>query len=577
MDFPWGTNVWAAATPPRQMRDMSYLWAVVRSPKGVGSKLSVGSSAFALKPLEAFFRPRDVVSVVALYAGSLVVLFIAWMHLGVIQTTRAIDAQRETAMRAVLGATSWGLMRRWMMEGAVLGIGGLSGAYLATPAVLRLVLVLLPPALTRTHAVSVDDRVLVYLGLLTCGGILALGCGPLMVVRQTRLTDALRGRPSGWPMFRYHRVRVVLLALQIGLATAVLYLAAVAVHDFIRVTRISVGFDVNHVVTIEVPGGEVGGGSDTVATLLKRLPFVSAVAPGSIPLLEGKTVVLVSLLKPTGPGDFRSPNALEAFAANGYLEAIGVTVTEGRDFNTTDPADVVLLSGELARRLQLPAPAVGQDVYVGGLRKRVVGVVSDIRGDGPAADPSPFVYEKASSSRYKMLLVRTSRPPTRVLNELIQTVRFGAHTNGPVRVVLASERYEAATSNLRARMTLLLSLAGCAFSLGVIGIFATTTEVLRRRARDNALRLALGQRPVGLAFNVIGHALLTTIVGGAVGLAAGDAAARLTSAFVAGKSAADPLAAAVVGLGLMGSASLASLGPALRAARSDPLRMLRDE
>jgi putative ABC transport system permease protein len=534
----------------------------------------VEASPFMVKPLKTFFRPDGIVSVTALYAGSLVIILIAWIHLGVIQTTRAIAGQRETAMRAVLGANTGALMRRWMVEGSVLGIVSLSATYLAMPAVLGVVVALLPASFTRGQPVAVDHRVLAYLSVLTCVGILALALGPVVIVRQTRLTDALRGRPSGWPRFGYHRVRLVLLGLQVGLATAVLYLAATAVHDFIRIRGVDVGFDVQHVVSIEVPAAP--GGSGTVSEALRSLPFVIGVAPGTIPLLDGKTLESVSASKPQGPEDFKNPNALSVSAAPGYFKALGLTIMEGDDFGHAGSSDGVLLSAALVQRLRLTRPVVGQNLYVGGLRKTVVGMVSDIRGDGPDAGPSPFVYDKGSAE-YRTLLIRTSRPVAEVLGHLVDTVRAGADVRGPLRVVLASDRYKAATADLQARMTLLFLLAASGFGLGAIGVFATTTEVVRRRARDTAVRLALGQRPSDVVWNVVRQAVLSSLVGGAVGLAVGAAAASLASAFTPGRSGADPLAAVVVAALLVGSASLASLGPAIRVARADPLRMLREE
>jgi ABC-type antimicrobial peptide transport system permease subunit len=126
-------------------------------------------------------------------------------------------------------------------------------------------------------------------------------------------------------------------------------------------------------------------------------------------------------------------------------------------------------------------------------------------------------------------------------------------------------------------MMLLLLLAASGFGLGAIGVFAMTTEVVRRRARDTAVRLALGRRPSDVVWNVIRQSVLTSLVGGAMGLAVGTAAVRLASAFTPGRSGADPPAAVVVASLLVGSASLASLGPAIRIARADPLRMLREE
>lgn len=567
LDFPEGANVWVPALAPRSPSLFHYLRAIVRIRGEAPASLGVGGSRFVVTPLKEFFTPPDSRAVTLLYFGTGVVVFIAWIHLGTIRLTEAERRRRDIAVRSALGASAASLARAWLLEAGIVAAAAMVLSSVTLPGALHALVSWLPAHLTQGQPIGIDWRTLAYLTSLTLSAIVALTTGPLMFCRRVRLADALHGRSLDLFHVGYHRMRLGLLGLQVVLTAALLYLAATSAHHFLSLRRVPIGFDAAHVMSVQIPGPFLPTRQQAVMTGLRQLPIVVAVAEGEIPLLGGKTPEAVWSRAPQRQEDLQDRNGDSVWAVPGYLQALGVPLTEGRDADPAGRIDAVLLSQSLVRSLQLKAPVTGQTVYVGGLPKKVSGVVADIRGDGPAEPASPFVYEIRPPA-WNSIVVRTSVPSRQVAASIVQTAGRLAGTTGPLRFSLAADLVDRATAAFRARTALLLILALASFTLGIVGVVGTTFETVQRRLKDIAIQMALGQSPTKIVLQLSSQAGMLAVAGVGVGVWLGAAAARFAPVIMGIPRSPDAAAVATVGLLVVGSATAAAVVAVLRGVRT---------
>jgi putative ABC transport system permease protein len=582
-DFPRGTNVWLADVPNRTM---AYLTAVVRAAPEDGPRLSMstGREVCVAVPLRKYLDPGGTSGVIALFLATAITVVMAWVHLGGLQMAQALDRAREMATRLALGARSSQLVRQWLVEtGALCGIAFL-GAVAALPGLLALFIRLLPPEMSVGQPIAIDWRTLGFLGTLTVVGSGALVLGPMAVLRQKRLGDILHGGLPALGSASVARARWVLLAGQVALLTAVLYVAGLAVLSLERLNRTDVGFDTTNLFQVDLPPSvSAAAAQATFASVRERvstLPFVVGVARGSLPLLAGRMPVSILPTAPQRTEDLETREGLEWWVSRGYFRTLGAHIVEGRDDEVESRADAALVSESVARLLRFGASAVGRRIYVSGSRHTIVGVVADLRAYGPEQPPTPYVYLPKIDAVPKLggaMVVRTARAPEDVARAVVQAVREVTGERGPITMTLASTLEARATAGPRSRSVLLGVLALASLALGMVGIFSATNEAVRRRLRDTAVRMVLGADPWQVVREMVARTLAVVGVGLVAGLAAGTAAGLWASSlFVAVPTVRVGATCGVVLVLLVGSA-LAAFGPAYRAGRTDPLAVLRHE
>lgn len=583
-DFPNGTEVWVCAVTSASFR-MRSLYAIVRSGISASPQITLPSFSGPLiaRKLGEFLRPRGSASVTALFIGTALTVLLAWVHLGALQLTQAVDRARETAVRAALGAGWNRLIRQWSTEIVLMTGLALAAAIGILPAALSFLIRLLPPDLTVGQPVAADLRVFVYLAVLTLLGSFALILGPLAVIRHTRLTDLLHGRLPVLGGVGLSRIRWGLLTCQVGLVTLLLYLAGLSVRSVVELDRVGLGFAPDNLVAIELPMSKSMDAEReqfrAVRERLQHLPFVLSVAAGWLPPAYGGTahLVLPDLpLRLQELTNLTTRNALELPAYPGYLSTIGAALIEGSEGEPDSRRDDVLLSESLVRALGLRAPVTGRTVYVDGpIPHRVAGVVADIRGHGPDQPPGLYVYLPRYATR--SVVMRTVIPAKQMTATLTDAVRAATGDSARVQVEFASDSYERVTAEPRSRSVLMALLATSCMFLGIIGIFGTVGEAVRRKTRDAAIRIALGGRPRYIVWALVGQTMNAVIVGAIIGLAAGVAAGHFASSLLFGIAPADSLTMVAAVSLLLAGAALGAFGPARRACRIDPIIALRDE
>jgi putative ABC transport system permease protein len=527
-----------------------------------------------------------------LVLGAVTMVFlIACANVANLTLVRGARRQTELALRTALGAGRSRLVRQLLTESsclaAISGVAGVGVAAIAHP----LVLTLVPATVPRLEELRLDLNILA-LGLVVSivSGIvfgvlpalrasrLDLSNSPLLVGRAT--TDASRAR-----------LRQVLIAAQVGVATMLLVAAALLLQGFVRLQRVSLGFEPNGVFTSRIalprsayPDAERTGQfyQRLVDALRSSAQLRSFALATSAPFAPGvRASVRLSPL---------SQGAAEHIVSGGYFQVLGIPIVAGRSFNDRDTpgaAPVAIVSQRLASQLWANANPLGQPVERGGRSYEVIGVVGDVRGSdvqgarggGPDREPRAAVYFAATQmpQRSLTLIVASNGDSTSVSGLIRQTVRQldPALPVQPVRPLADWLVESVAPTRLTTRLAALFAV--CALLLASVGIYGVVAYSVASRTKEIGVRMAIGasrRRVIGL---VLREGMTWAGAGVVVGLLAAFAAARLLTALLFDVPARDPLTFAAAGAGVTLVALLASTIPALRAVRIDPTIAMRAE
>ena len=267
-----------------------------------------------------------------------------------------------------------------------------------------------------------------------------------------------------------------------------------------------------------------------------------------------------------------------------YFRAMGVQLLRGRAFTERDTAGsprVVVVDEELARHFWPEGEALGQRLYaVGGETFEVVGVARRVKSYGLDSDSRKRVYTSAAQTPTQImnLVVRTKGPSQTGLAASIAAEVRALDRDQPVYEVRTMERVVAASVAPQRFNTLLLGLfASVALLLAVVGIYGVVSYFVTQRTHEIGVRMALGAQPRDVLRLVVRRGMLMAVAGVGAGLLASLALTRVMSSLLFGVSATDPITFAAVALLLAGVALAASLVPARRATKVDPMVALRYE
>ena len=539
-------------------------------------------------------RNYELTLVLVLAAVGLVLL-IAAADAGGLLLSRAVERQREIAIRASLGAGFWRIARQLLAESLLLSLLGSASGIALAHFLLRFLLsrlAALPIVLPHLQRVGLNGRVLLFSTALCL--LLAVLCGiaPVLLAARTDLQAVLRGGTAGAGRRGSTRLFSALIACEAAFAFLLMVGSGLMIRSLIRLEQEDHGFRPDHVLTLRVPVGTLTqprptGKYDTrqrqmayFHELLERVaktPGIQAVGiVNNLPLSGVNT----SLALPV-------PDGTSARTVSpGYFAAMGIPLLAGRAFSDEDrqgsPA-VAIINQYLARQLfanrsPLGLPLPGESGRPG---TTVVGVVKDTsqaRYDVPARGEiylpiRQFVFAAFMAT----IVVRTPGDPLSVAAALQKEV-WAVDPNQPVVKVETMDDV-IADSIWRPRFsawifTVLGVLAVLLTSAGVYSVVAYTTTL---RAREVGIRMALGAGPRQVVSVIVRGALLPLSLGLAVSVAAAMALSRLLDSLLYGVGSHDPLTFAGAAALLLTIGAAASARPAWRAAVSDPVKALRIE
>jgi putative ABC transport system permease protein len=548
------------------------------------------------------------------------VLLVACVNVANLLLARASAREKELAIRASLGASRARIVRQVIVECLPLGlVGGLLGVLFAVWGI-DLLSSLLPAALPRGNAISVNSRVLMFTFALASLTILIFGLLPALQAARSDVRESLNeGGRGGMGSRKQGRVRRLLVIAEVALALVLLAGAGLMLRSFIKLRQVDVGFTARNVLTMRVPLPQAKYPTPLTAddprdpaglaffeqllTRVRALPGVhGATAATILPLGAGDAWgKFLSIEGRTETSIDKVPLVRFALVSPDYFQTFGMSVRKGRSFANEDKSSsqlVAIINDTLARRFFPNEDPVGKTIFMGppenllppedrtanrANRRTIVGVVSDVKGGSlnrptPAQVYAPLTqYRREGWSNSLMLAVQTSTPPETLTSAIREQVR-SLDLDQPVTSVRTMDQLLDRTLS-EARFSLLLFglFAVLALVLAAIGIYGVMATAVTQRTHEIGLRMALGAQKRDVLRLVIGQGMISVLVGIAAGLAAAVALTRLMSTLLFGVSATDPMTLVLITLLLGAVALLACYIPARRATKVDPLVALRYE
>jgi putative ABC transport system permease protein len=541
------------------------------------------------------FVTSDVRPLLLLFLAAVgLVLAIVCVNLMGLLLARATKRQHELTVRAALGAGRGRLLEQLLAEASVLAIiGGAAGVLIATWLVHAFV-ALAPPGVPRVAEVTVDGRILAFSIVVTAVSGLLFGLAPAARIRGMRLRDTLQLGRTMTADRTGNRVRNILVVGELALALSLVLSAGLLLRSFGRVVAFNPGFELERLLTFQVyppmwryeTRAQVSSFYRDAKEALEAIPGVTAVGTASAgPLIgggDGRTPFLVHGRPDVPVQD--APTVQWFDAGPDYFPTLGVPIVQGRNLSESDAIGstvTALINQTMAARHWPDSSPIGARLALPqwDTEVEIVGVVQDLHTfDAPAAtEPSIFVSNRQRPRWATFFVVRTAGDPGAVVASVRRAFERLDPDAVPQSVMTMEERLAEQLVRPRFNLLLIALFAAIALVLGAAGIYAVIAYTVAMRTREFGIRMALGARRA----QVLGSVLLDggKLLGG--GLLLGTIGAfyftRLLRGVIRDVAPSDPFAVigTVLVLGLTGV--IATLAPALRASRTEPVTVLRSE
>jgi putative ABC transport system permease protein len=531
------------------------------------------------------------------------VLLIACANVAHMLLARGTVRRRELAVRTALGATRPRLVAQLLTESALLAlVGGACGIALAAWGV-RALVAAAPAIVPRFATVSMDGRVLVAAVVLTAGTALAFGLVPALRAARVDLAGSFRSADKGASDGDRGRLRSALVVSEFALALVLLVAAGLMIRTFLALRDVDPGFDPRGVVAMTVSTtGTAAADSSRYAAFyseaLTRVRGVPGVAGASyinhLPLAGDNWRLGFRIEgRPTPkPGD--APHATYRVVFPDYFATMRLPLLRGRGILDTDRPDaphVAVINEYMAQTYWPGENAVGKRIALDGDWITVVGVVKNAVRESWSAAPAeelylPFLQQPAyvnGSRRYMTLVARVACgaagdgvcDPAAYAARIREAVR-SVEPRAPISSVTTMDQAVAsATADTRFYVMLLAAFAVIAVVLAAVGIYGVMSYAVTRRTHEIGIRMALGAAPAVVLRSIAVEGLTLAGVGGAIGLGLSLLLTRLMRGILYGVESSDLVTLVGVCVTLVLVALGASVVPALRATRIDPLQALR--
>ena len=525
---------------------------------------------------------------------AVIVLLVACANVGNLLLARAVRRRREIALRLALGVTRGRLFQQLLTESLVIaalgGIAGLAAAQWGGQAIRALFL-----RAEDAGAVVTDGRTLFFAGLVTLGVALITGLIPVVHVLRGDLAGSLKaGVREG--TYRRSRLRTALLVFQGALSVVLLVGAGLFVRSLWNVRTMRMGYEIDRVVYIEgnLRGATLGSAADT-STLNQRLLGAAAAIPGvqsasltvSVPFwsFEGRGVPRVAGMDSLGKlGQF----LLQAGSPS-YFATIGTRIIRGRAFTESDRANappVVVVSQSMADAIWKGRDPIGQQMRIQSDTApllTIVGVAENVRARRMRGNQEFWYYlpieqyEAHYGTAYQSLFVRVNGKPEDLAETLRRRLQREMPGAGYVTAVPMRQLVAPGQRSWEFGATMFVAFGVLALVLAAIGLYSVIAYAVAQRTHELGVRIALGADVRDVLRMVLGQGVAFAVAGIAIGSGIALWAGRWVEPLLFSQSPRDPAVYGAVAGILLLVAIVATLRPALRAARVDPTVALRAE
>ncbi len=556
----------------------------------------------ALEAITAEVRP----AIRLLTAAVLLLLAIGTANVASLQLARATNRRREFAIRSAIGAGTGRLAQQIIVESTLLGlIGGVAGIG-AARLILAAVPALLPADFPRADAIALDAPiVLVAIAVSLVAGA-ACAILPALQARHVNLVESLTEdslAPVGAGMrTATARTRAIIMAGQVAVACVLLVGAALLARSLFTLQHADRGFDPANVLTARIPlprNYPLERRLQMLDALVQRMrgvPGVDAAAyANSVPLMSTGGYSAFTMRSPRHPDTEISVEAAQRIVSPEYFKALRLRVIAGRPLTAEDGATsrpVLVVNRSFAERYLGDHP-VGTVIPWGGMRaglrfqgdidrSEIVGIVDDVRQSGVAAPRQPEIMAAFPQVRPQnisasdpIVIVRAGSDAERLVPILRSSLREQDPALALDSVMTMDERIAASLERPRTYATLLGGFAALAAAIVAIGLFGVLAYMVALRSREIGVRTALGATPRAIVSLVVSHAAWVTAAGLFTGLAVSYVSVRWMATLLYGVQPHDPASFIGVAVLVVFITTLATIVPARRAAKVDPIKVLK--
>lgn len=470
---------------------------------------------------------RQTVLLAAALGGTMVgfVLLVACANAANLLLARAATRHGELALRGVLGATPWRLLRQSLVESLVLAASAGLLAIAITPLVRDGLWRLRPPLLEMaTLQPAIDGEALAFTALTAVVTGLVFGAAPALRAARIDVTTPLRLHASAGAA-AHRRVRSALVVVQVALSFVALVAPGLLLRSVGNAGAVDPGFAVDELAVLDLDASpEVA--ETLVAALGEQPEVLGATVATQLPFGHNEFRRTIDATEPTRPD---APSGLlvrTAAVDAGYFEVMGIEHRRGRAFSDDDDRGrpmVAIVNDTFAAAYWGQDDPIGRTIRFAGVSEpiEIVGVVATSKTGTLTEPPTPFLYVALSQwpQRELQLVVRSSSPRDAV--ERVMHRLAGRDDVTVSRPRPFTEDRDAALGPMRSAATLLLLSGGLAVALATLGIHAVMNHAVRQRTREIGVRMALGADARHVLRQFLGEALGLVLIGDAIGIAGG--------------------------------------------------------
>jgi putative ABC transport system permease protein len=536
----------------------------------------------------------DVKPALLVFMGAVgLVLLIACANVANLLLARGAGRDREMAVRSALGAGRGRLVRQVLTESVVLSVVGAALGLLLAGWVIALLQRANLDMLPRLEEVAIDWRVMVFTAGLSLLVGLLFGLAPALRLSGTALAGSLRdGQRAITGGSALRDPRRLLVMAEVSLAMLLLVGAGLLIRSFEQLQSVNIGARTENVLTafLVLPSSQypempqVQTFAESLEGELRRQPGIVAVAyTNQVPASGGSNYLSFGIDGRDDPPAGTPQDAQRYVVTPDYFRIFEIPLIQGRTFTDLDregSLDVALINRTMARRHWPDVDPIGQRISFDGQRFfTIVGIVADTRQEGVDETPYPQAYVPRAQlpTRGLLIVMRTAGDPAAAIPALRGVVRTMNSDIALSDVQPMSEVVASTIAQPRINTVVLSVFAGIALLLAAIGIYGVTSFAVSQRTREIGVRMALGAQQRSVLSLVVRQGMIPVLAGLVVGLLAAFAATRVMQNLLFEVQPTDPTTFAAITVLLGAVALAASVIPAWRAARVDPVEALRSE
>ena len=524
------------------------------------------------------------------------VLLIACANVANLVVAKTLGRRKEIAIRTALGAGWRRVVQQMLAETLLLAVAGGALGLLVANAGIALIVAFFGDKLPQTGAVGLDIEVLGFtLGISILTGLVA-GLAPAWRLARTNVNEALKqgtGRTDADSGGR--ATRNILVVCEVGMSLVLLVGAGLMIRTLWALHNVKPGVDPHNVLTFRVtlprekypkPEQQLNFYKQ-LAERVRSLPGIeSAGTIDALPFTDDGSTQPIAIEGRPAVEFAMQPEVAVRTISPGYLRTLHIPLLAGRDFSESDSLDkpaTIVISESMAREFWPNEDPIGKRLTLSFFPEKireVIGVAGDVKFRGLDSRKSvATVYVPLAQITFwnQALVVRTSGDPSSSASAMAAAVHQ-QDSDQPLRDVRTMDDILAdSLSQQRFSMLLLASFAGLALILAAVGIYSVLAYAVRQRQREIGIRIALGAQLNDVLRMVIAEGMRPALIGVVLGLAGALALKRAISSMIFGVSESDPLTFLSVSALLAMVAFVASILPAYRATKVDPMRALREE